>query len=86
MSNDVYDDMLDEYYGDVNICGIEYSASVALYRVDQTAYRCGMCDYYDSLSCDISGEIENMRDGETAEFYGFTVEATEEEEEEEDED
>lgn len=82
MGDDVYDDMLDECYGDVNICGIEYSASLALYRVDQTAYRCGMNDYYDGLSRDISDEIENMQDGETTEFYGFTVEAIEDAEEE----
>jgi len=33
-----YDDMLDEMFGTVEICGIEYSASIALYRVDEIAY------------------------------------------------
>jgi len=36
-----YDDMLDEMFGTVEICGIEYSASIALYRVDEIAYRVG---------------------------------------------
>ena len=73
MSGDVYDDMLDLCYGDVNILGTKCSASVALYRIDQTAYRRGMNNYYDSISCNISGKIEDMQDRETAEFYGFSV-------------
>ena len=46
---DLYDCMLDECYGEIDICGIKYSASIALERVDPTAYRVGMSDYESSL-------------------------------------
>lgn len=79
MSDDYYDNMLNDTYGDVNICGCDYSASIALFRVDETAYNCGRCDYNDSLSYDISYEIDRMSDDETEDFYGFTVEAFDDE-------
>ena len=85
MDDSVYDEMLDECYGEIEICGISYSASIALYRVDEIAYNCGRNDYYDSLSGDIEYELERMDDGEEQDFYGVTVECVEEEEEEEEE-
>ena len=75
MGDSAYADMLDECYGDIDICGYSYSASIAFERVDEIAYRCGRNDYYDSLSRDISDDIGRMDDEETAEFYGFEVEA-----------
>jgi len=42
---DEYDEMLDECYGEIEVCGYSYAASVALYRIDKTAYECGMNDY-----------------------------------------
>lgn len=44
-----YANMLDECYGEVEICGFTYPASVALKNVDPIAYRVGMSDYEDSL-------------------------------------
>lgn len=40
-----YDDMLDEIYGEVDVCGVSYSASRTLKEVDPTAYRCGYVDW-----------------------------------------
>lgn len=77
-----YDEMLDECNGDINICGMEYSASLALYRVDETAYKCGMDDYQDGRAEDMKYEIERMNDGEEEAYYGYTITAIEEEEEE----
>ena len=34
----VIDDMIDDYYGDVEICGIKYPSSVALKSTDGIAY------------------------------------------------
>lgn len=85
MDDSVYDDMLDECYGDIEICGLSYSASIALYRVDKIAYNCGRNDYYDSLSGDIAYDIDRMDDGDEEEYYGFTVECVDDEEDEEDE-
>lgn len=83
MNDDVYDDMLDECYGEVDICGISYSASVALYRVDKCAYDCGRNDYYDSLQQDMVYDIERMDNEDEEEFYDFTVIAIGEDEEDE---
>lgn len=44
-----YNDMLDECYGDISICGIDYTASSALKSVDPIAYRVGFSDYVSSV-------------------------------------
>lgn len=80
---DEYDEMLDECYGSINICGIDYDASMVMYRVDKIAYECGMNDYMDSRASDMAYEIERMDGGEEEEYYGYTITAEEEEEEEE---
>lgn len=49
---EMYDDMLDDCYQPITICGLEYSPSIALYRVDETAYRCGLNDFIDGLVSD----------------------------------
>lgn len=83
LGEEPFDEMLDECYEPVKILGYDYSPSLALYRVDEIAYRCAMNDYYDSLSQDIEYDIDRMDDGETETFYGFEVEAVEDEEAEE---
>ena len=70
---EAYDEMLDECYEQIDICGIKYAPSVALYRVDRVAYRCGYNDYCDSLYCDMVYDIDKLAAGEKAEFYGYTV-------------
>ncbi len=49
---ELYDDMLDDCYPEVNIGGLNYSVSVALYRIDPIAYQVGMNDYESSLRAD----------------------------------
>lgn len=41
---DSYRELLDDLYGDVEICGLSYSASNALESVDPIAFRCGFSD------------------------------------------
>jgi hypothetical protein len=61
-----YIEMLDDCYGDIDICGIPYQASMALKEVDPTAFRCGMIDYEDSLDhqykCSKCDKIFNTED------------------------
>lgn len=59
-----YDDMLNEIFGTIKICGYEYSASRALYRVDETAYRVGMSDYESVL------REAHEEDGSYADLFG----------------
>ena len=44
-----YMDILDEAYGEVEICGMKYSSGYALKQLDETAFRCGKVDYEDTL-------------------------------------
>ena len=52
VTEEQYDEFLDQAYGDVKICELSYSTSQALKSVDPTAYRIGMGDYEDSLNED----------------------------------
>tara|TARA_B100001996_G_C18632819_1_gene582460 strand:- start:571 stop:801 length:231 start_codon:yes stop_codon:yes gene_type:complete len=52
MLKEWYDDMLDECYPEVEIMGIKYSPSVALFRIDPIAYQVGMNDYESTLRAD----------------------------------
>ena len=64
-AEDTYDEVLD-MGDDVIICGYSYSPSIALKRVDEIAYRCGLLDYADSLMYDIE-EIEADEENEDEE-------------------
>lgn len=51
----IYVDMLDDIYGEVEICGNQYSAGLALKEVDPVAFRCGLHDFL-SENCIELGE------------------------------
>ena len=64
-----YDDMLDDVYGDIEICGYSYSASVALKRIDPIAYDVGFSDYCGNIDLDdvqeyreLTEELEALRE------------------------
>lgn len=78
LDDELYDDMLDECYGEIEICGLKYSASIALFRVDEIAYNCGKNDYYDSFYREIVDELERLDIDEETDIYGFTVKLIEE--------
>lgn len=46
---EMYNDMLDDCYGILDVCGYQYNASIALERLDPIAYRCGFNDYIANL-------------------------------------
>lgn len=49
VSEDDYWEMLDEVYGDVEVCGMTFSAADALKKLDPIAYNVGYNDYIDSI-------------------------------------
>ena len=64
-----YDNFLDDVYGDVQVCSMEYSTSQALKLLDPVAYRCGKSDFesnYDLDDCeeynDLKDELESLED------------------------
>ena len=61
-SDDEYDEMLDEIYGDVEICGMNYSSSQALKELDPIAYRCGKGDYESNYDLDNCEEYSDLKD------------------------
>lgn len=49
ISDSDYRDILDEVYGDVEICGMTFSSGRALEELDPTAFRCGKADHEDTI-------------------------------------
>ena len=60
---EMYEEMLDDCEGLVELCGMTYSASYVLREVDPVAYRCGFNDYVDSLTDD-DIFVEGLTDSE----------------------
>lgn len=79
----LYSDMLDDCYGDVDICGYSYSASIALERVDPIAYRCGLSDWRSDVWSEVQDEADRMDVDDEMDMYGYTVLAYDDEEDEE---
>lgn len=44
----LYNDMLDDVYGDCEVAGMKYQTSRALKELDPIAYRCGLLDWADA--------------------------------------
>ena len=49
---ELYDNMLNDVYGTVSICGMAYDASIALERIDPIAYTLGLTEWEDEQSVD----------------------------------
>lgn len=69
-TEELYANMLDDCYGEVEIAGMTFQTSRALKELDPTAFRCGEVDYIDSLSLvEIGGDyyeqdaVEQEREG-----------------------
>lgn len=60
ISEESYDDYLDECYGEIDICGLTYMASDALKSVDPIAYRCGFYDYANSIDPESIDEYNEL--------------------------
>lgn len=64
ISTDEYMEYLNEVYGDVTICGMTYSAGVALEATDPTAFRCGLGDYESEIQTELEEAIDNEDESE----------------------
>ena len=83
VTEEEYDEMLDDCYEMVNICGYEYYPSYALKNLDSIAYTCAFNDYRNDKLTDVEYELERMENEEEMNFYGYVVVCIEEVEEEE---
>lgn len=61
-NEDAYDEMLNDVYGEINVCGYQYEASRVLKECDETAYRCGLLDYNDSELSEIEDQLNDLRE------------------------
>lgn len=68
-----YADMLDDVYGEIEICGYIYSASVALKRIDPIAYEQRFRNYCDTINLDDVQEYREL----TEELEALCVELDE---------
>lgn len=75
LESDGYDEMLNELYGPVNICGYEYDAAAAWEKIDPIAYRCGFADWQDSQYSEILYTLERMEAGEVEYIDAYEVRA-----------
>ena len=66
LTEDEFEEALDDIYGDVEIAGHKYSTGQTLREIDPIAFRCGLADYGDSLETEewVCGECESVYDNE----------------------
>jgi hypothetical protein len=64
ISNDEYQEFLNEIHGDVTICGMTYGQGDALEALDPVAFRCGLGDYESEIQSELEEAIENEDDSE----------------------
>lgn len=57
-TEEAYEEMLDDVYGEVSICGMNYSAGRALKELDPIAFNVGMSDNEDSIRERAEEEID----------------------------
>ena len=62
ISESEYNDFLDQSYDEVNICGLTYSASYALKKLDPIAYNCSKSDYESNFDLNDSAEYTEKCD------------------------
>jgi len=79
-----FDELLDELYGEIEVCGYGYSSGYVLKEVDPTAYRCELNDWKSSRSSEIMEELENMEPGDEDEIEGIEITCVDDDYEEDD--
>lgn len=63
---DTLDDVLNDIYGEIEICGYTYNSAYALKELDPIAYRQELLNYVDDIEpqyeCPICGEVHDNYD------------------------
>lgn len=58
MDEKEFEEYLNDCFGDVNICGLNYGAGYALKEIDPIAFRCAMVDHEEECQeCEGSGKV-----------------------------
>lgn len=73
LSDERYDEFLDEVNEPVQILGLTYAPSVALFRVDEIAYHVGKNDWADNEYCDLVYELDRLDYNDSMDWYDFTI-------------
>lgn len=80
ITTDDFNDMLDEKYGEIDICGYEFSASYVFACADNYLYDREFNDFVNEIVNEIVDRLEDVYDDDTFEMYGFTFECITDEE------
>jgi hypothetical protein len=79
VSDSEYAEILNDVYGEVELCGCSYGAGDTLLGVDPTAFNCGKGDYESELQSELEGQL-SCEDSDDIEFIeGDEFELDEEE-------
>lgn len=78
LSDSEYVEMLDDIYGEIEVCGMRYSAGSALEALDPVAFRCGKSEEESRLQ----SELEDQLDREDDSAIEFIDDCDDEEDEE----
>ena len=72
-----FEKMLNEKYGQIEICGKNYLASHILHKLSPLTYQCERDKFYNDndngIGNDIENVVENMNEFDTVYLYGFKV-------------
>ena len=60
LTEDAYDELLDEIYGDIDVCGVDMPASQVLNEVDPIRYNVGKSDYDSEHQPNLDTAVEEM--------------------------
>lgn len=58
LSDDAWEEKLDELYGEVEVCGYSYGAGCALRKLDPVAFRCGKNDEESSIQAELETQLD----------------------------
>ncbi len=64
ISNDEYKELLNEIYGETQVCGYTYSQGYVLEATDPVAFLIGLCDYESQIQSEMEEALENEDDSE----------------------
>lgn len=80
LSDDAWEENLDDVYGEVEVCGMTYSSGRALRELDPTAFRCGKSDEESSIQSALETQLE-LEDSTDIEFIDGDEDELDEDEE-----
>lgn len=58
ISDSDFEDILNELYGDVDVCGLSFGSGSILVDADPTAFRCMKGDYEDGIQTELEDQLE----------------------------